>query len=113
MLSSGDVVNLDLGAPHGREAGFLRPAIVVTAQRILDADPSVLHVVPVTSTIRGFGSDVPIGPDEANGLAQVSAAQCQHIRALSPGRVREVRGNIGAVPLAQIRQVLSLLFDLT
>lgn len=29
MLTSGDVVDLDLGLPSGREAGFRHPAIVV------------------------------------------------------------------------------------
>jgi mRNA-degrading endonuclease toxin of MazEF toxin-antitoxin module len=37
MQISGDIVNLDLGRPEGREAGYLHPAVVVTAQRILDA----------------------------------------------------------------------------
>ena len=112
MLSSGDIVDLDLGAPEGREAGFLHPAVVMTAQRILDAEPSVLQVVPLTSTIRSFGSEVRIEPDQTNGLAGVSAAQCQHVRAVSPGRVRAVRGTAGAVALAQIRETLAVLFDL-
>ncbi len=33
-----------LGAPTGREAGVRHPAVVVMAQRILDASPSVIHV---------------------------------------------------------------------
>jgi mRNA-degrading endonuclease toxin of MazEF toxin-antitoxin module len=33
MQSSGDVVELDLGRPEGREAGSLHPAVVITAQR--------------------------------------------------------------------------------
>jgi len=45
MLTSGEVVDLDLGMPEGREAGFGHPAVVVTAQRILDAEPSVIQVV--------------------------------------------------------------------
>ena len=57
MLTSGDVVELDLGSPAGREAGFRHPAIVVTAQRVLDAEPSVVQVVPLTSTLRGFSSE--------------------------------------------------------
>ena len=57
MPSSGDVVELDLGTPEGREAGFRHPAVVVTAQRILDAEPSVIHVVPLTSTIRSRRRD--------------------------------------------------------
>ena len=51
MLISGDVVDLDLGLPEGRKAGFRHPAIVITAQRILDAEPSVVHVVPLTTIL--------------------------------------------------------------
>jgi hypothetical protein len=39
MLNSGDVVDLDRGSPKGREAGLLRPVVVVTAQEILDNRP--------------------------------------------------------------------------
>jgi len=113
MLSSGDVVDLDLGTPEGREAGFAHPAIVITAQRVLDAEPSVVQVVPLTSTRRGFGSEVTIEPDDANGLAHTSAAQCQHIRAISTARVRAVRGNTGPIALTQIRETLAVLIDLS
>ena len=112
MLTSGDVVDLDLGAPEGREAGVHHPAVVVTAQRILDAAPSVIHVVPVSSTIRPFGSEVVIVPDGDNGLDRRSAAQCQHLRAVSPGRVREVRGNVGSLVLAQVRETIAVIIDL-
>ena len=54
MPTSGDVVDLELGVPEGREAGFRHPAVLVTAQRILDESPSVVHVVPLTTTIRRF-----------------------------------------------------------
>lgn len=113
MLTSGDVVQLDLGLPSGREAGFRHPAIVVTAQRILEAGPSVVHVVPLTSTMRPFGSEVRIDPDPSNGLDQPSAAQCQHLRAVSTGRIERVRGNIGAAALTQVREVIGVLLDLT
>jgi mRNA interferase MazF len=112
MLSSGDVVELDLGLPVGREAGFAHPAVVVTAQRILDGDPAVVQVVPLTSTMRSFRSEVAIEVDQANGLQRRSAAQCQHVRAVSSGRVRAVHGNAGPVVLSQIREALALIFDL-
>jgi len=112
MPTSGDIVGLDLGSPSGREAGFRHPAVVVTAQRILDASPSVIHVVPLTSAIRGFGSEVSIEPDDQNGLDRVSAAQCQHIRAVSTGRVEQVTGNVGPLILAQIRETIGLILDL-
>jgi mRNA interferase MazF len=112
MPSSGDIVDLDLGTPEGREAGFRHPAVVITAQRILDATPSVIHAVPLTSAIRGFESEIEIAPDSANGLDVASAAQCQHLRSVSPHRILRVRGNVGAAALAQIRETIAVLLDL-
>jgi len=112
MPSSGDLVDLDLGLPEGREAGIPGPAVVVTAQRILDAGPSVVHVVPLTSTIRPFHSEVVIEADAANGLPSRSAAQCQHLRAVSPDRIAARRGNVGPAVLLQIREIIAVLLDL-
>lgn len=111
MLTSGDVLDVDLGVPEGCEAGFRHPAIVVTAQRILDEEPSVVHVVPLTTAVRAFGSEVVVEPDYHNGLAARSSAQCQHVRSLSASRVRGVRGNVGPAALAEIREVVGLLLD--
>jgi mRNA interferase MazF len=112
MPTSGDVVDLELGLPEGREAGFRHPAVLVTAQRLLDAQPSVVHVVPLTSTIRQFHSEIVIEPDDANGLDDISAAQCQQLRAVSVSRVRSVRGNVGATVLAQLRETIAVILDL-
>lgn len=112
MLTSGDIAELDLGRPTGREAGFRHPGVVVTAQRILDAGPTVVQVVPLSTTIRGFGSEVLPEPDDINGLEHPSVAQCQHVRAASTVRVDHVRGNVGSVALAQIRDVIGLILDI-
>ncbi len=112
MPTSGDLVDLDLGIPEGREAGFLHPAVLVTAQRVLDATPSVVHVVPLTSTIRRFDSEIVIDPDRTNGLHQTSAAQCQHLRAVSPSRIAATRGNVGPAVVAQLRETIAVLLDL-
>lgn len=112
MPTSGDVIDLDLGVPEGREAGFVHPAIVVTAQRILDAEPSVLHVVPLTTTLRGFHSEVMLDPDTVNGLSEPSAAQCQHLRAVSPRGIVATRGNIGSIALTQVRETIAVILDL-
>lgn len=111
MLTSGDVVSLDLGVPEGSEAGMRRPAVVVTAGRVLRAEPSVVQVVPLTRTLRGYESEVRVEADEANGLGAPSAAQCQHIRAVATTRIQEQLGNVGPVALGQIRDTLGVLLD--
>jgi mRNA interferase MazF len=113
MLTSGDVVELDLGSPRGREAGLRRPVVVVTAQEILDESANVIQVVPLTSTMRGFGSEVAVPADDHNGLDSDSVAQCQHIRAVSVDRVEVVKGNVGGVTLSEIRGVLGLVLDIS
>ena len=112
MPTSGDVVDLDLGVPEGREVRLRHPAILVTAQRILAAEPSVVHVVPLTTTMRPFNSEIVIEPDDLNGLDAVSAAQCQHLRAVSPRRILAVRGNVGAISLGQLRETIAVILDL-
>jgi mRNA interferase MazF len=111
MLTSGDVVDLEFGTPTGRRAGYRHPAVVVTAQRVLDANPSVLQVVPLTSTLRRFHSEIVIDPDGTNGLTVTSAAQCQHIRSVARERVLDARGNVGASMLAQIRETIAIILD--
>ena len=112
MPTSGDVVDLELGVPEGREAGFRHPAVLVTAQRIVDASPSVVHVVPLTTTIRRFHSEIVIEPDDGNSLHDISAAQCQHLRAISPRRILQTRGNVGAAVLAQLRDAIAVILDI-
>jgi mRNA interferase MazF len=112
MQNSGDVVHLDLGRPEGREAGYLDAAVVVTAQRILDAAPTVIHVAPLTSALRGFHTEIVIEPDPSNALDQSSAAQCQHVRAVSPARVVRTLGNVGPLALSQIRATIAVIIDL-
>lgn len=112
MLTPGDVVELDLGTPSGSEAGLVRPAVVVTAARILRGGPNVVQVVPLTRTLRNSGAEVAIEPDDRNGLRALSAAQCQHVRAVAIGRITAQTGNVGPVVLQQVRNILAAIFDL-
>lgn len=112
MLTSGDVVRLDLGTPMGAEAGMVRPAVVVTGQRVLAHEPRVVQVVPLTTTIRHWASEVDVPADVIAGIPRESAAQCQHIRAVSTDRIVETVGNVGPVLLEQVRGTLAVLLDL-
>ena len=112
MLTSGDVVGLDLGTPQGPEAGFSRPAVVATAQTILDGSPTIVHVVPLTSVVRRFKTEIIVAANAGSGLDAPSAVQCQHIRSVSADRIDRVRGNVGPVVLGQIREIIGQILDL-
>ena len=112
MLTPGDVVELDLGLPTGSEAGTRRPAIVVTAARVLTGRPNVVQVVPLTRTIRLSSAEVVIDPDAGNRLPALSSAQCQHVRSVATARILERTGNVGPVALGEVRETLALLLDL-
>lgn len=112
MLTPGDVVELDLGMPSGSEAGLRRPAVVVTARRILRGEPNVVQVVPLTRTVRRSSTEVVIDPDEGNRLKAPSSAQCQHVRSVATTRIHERTGNVGPVVLGEVRETLALLMDL-
>lgn len=111
-MRSGDVTVVDLGQPVDNEAGFVRPTVVVSSQFVLDQHPQVVQVVPLTSTVRGWTSEVVVEPDTENGLSSDSAAQCQHVRSIAVRRVRETVGNVGPMTLAEVREVLADLLDL-
>ena len=97
--------------PAERPATATRPSSS-PLNAVLDADPSVLQVVPLTSTLRRFHSEIVIDPDDTNGLIVTSAAQCQHIRSVARERVLDARGNVGAAVLAQIRETIAIILDL-
>lgn len=90
----------------------MRPAIVITAQRVLARGPRVIQVVPLTRSLRGYATEVTIVADPDNGLDIDSAAQCQHIRAVPTERVTKTIGNVGGAVLTQIRETLAVLLDL-
>lgn len=91
---------------------MVRPAVVVTAGRILTGDPNVIQVVPLTRTLRDTEAEVLVEPDRHNGLDSRSAAQCQHVRSVAVRRVHAHLGSVGPVTLDQVRHTLTLLLDL-
>lgn len=111
-MRSGEVVTVDFGVPTGTEPGFARPAVVVTADAVLDGRPRTIHVVPLTGNLeRRLPTEVVVHPA---GLDRPSAAQCHLCSLVSVVRVTEAGtgATIGAVALAQVRSVVADLLDL-
>jgi mRNA interferase MazF len=79
---------------------------------VLAGAPNVVQVVPLTSTLRGYASEVEVAADGHGGLTVDSAAQCQHIRVVAVARIGDRLGNVGPGILARIRDNVGVLLDL-
>ena len=108
-VQPGDLVEVDFGVPLGSEPGFVRPAVVVTAALVLEAQPRTFHVVPVTSNVdRQWPTDVPLSGPTADSVAQVHLLVVVPVEALTG----TTSGNVGAIALTQIREVVIDMLDL-
>lgn len=111
-MRAGDVIWVDFGIPAGSEPGFIRPAVVVTADVVLAQHPRTLHVVPITSNVaRSLPTEVAV---TAPSLGVSSAAQCHLCSVIGLERImdRDI-DSIGIVELTQIRTILGDLFDIS
>ena len=96
-LLRGDVWLVDFGAdPQDPEQAFLRPAVIVSENRLHHPNLRMVIMVPGTSTIRGIPLHVVVSPDRNNGLATETAFQVEQVRAVSTGRLAERLGRLDA-----------------
>ena len=104
-MRAGDVVRCDFGTPARGELGFLRPAIVITCDDVLEFRQHAIVVVPCTTTRRGWLSEVDI--------TGFGVAQAHLPTTISVDRVVETTAtNIGPVALQQIRELIADLLGL-
>lgn len=108
-MNYGDVVQVDFGTPVGSEAGFFRPAVVVTSDAFLRFRPATVFVVPLTSTRRTFPSHIEVEPDAVNRLDVTSWAIVEQMRAVALARCSAALGNVGPAVGHQIVDVLAMI----
>jgi mRNA interferase MazF len=107
----GDIFLADLGDPIGHEQSLRRPVVIVSADPWLRSNPPVVTVLPVTRTYRQRTSHVELEPG-ASGLATISYAKCEDIRAISPLRLDRQLGTADEVALTRISLILVRLLAL-
>ena len=104
-MRAGDVVRCDFGSPARGEPGFVRPAIVVTSDDVLEFRQNAIAVVPCSTTRRGWLSEVDV--------TGFGVAQAHLPTTISVDRIVEETGtNIGSVALQQIRELIADLLGL-
>jgi len=111
-MNFGDVIDVDFGTPIGSEAGFLRPAVVCTADAFLRFRPTTIIVVPLTSSQRTFPSHIEVEPDTHNLLATTSYILVEQVRAVSHDRCSPTGGNVGSVVAHQILDIIAMIIGI-
>ncbi|QCB95083.1 type II toxin-antitoxin system PemK/MazF family toxin [Cellulomonas shaoxiangyii] len=97
----------DLTPGRGREQDGHRPVLVVSSRQYLETVTTVLVVLPVTSTDRGWSNHVPLRG--ATGLGRPSWAMTEQPRTIARERLSRV---VGVVDDATLRDVDGWLRDL-
>lgn len=111
MAARGEVWLVDFGEPIGREQGYRRPAVVISADQLNRSRAELAVVLPVTTTRRGLPSHVEIEPGES-GLSHTSYAKAEDIKSVSTQRLVRRLGAVSADRLERAEHALRLLLDL-
>jgi mRNA interferase MazF len=83
----------------------LRPVLVLSRPEVIGLLHTVL-VAPITSTIRGLPSEVPIGV--AEGLKHPSAVNLDHVQTVEKARLVGYVGSLGAERLRAVCGALAI-----
>lgn len=111
MIWRGEIYDVDLGQPIGREPAFRRPAIVVSVEAINNGPGGLVAVVPVSTRAYGLRSHVELEPG-LSGLDLVSYARCDQIRVVSTRRLEQRRGMASPEELHAVDNALRFVLDL-
>jgi len=82
-----------------------RPVLVLTRQEVIDLLSTVI-VAPITSTIRGAPSEVPVGI--AEGLKGPSAINLDHVQTVERHQLVHYVGSLGREKMAAVCKALAI-----
>ena len=82
-----------------------RPVLILTRQEVLPLLNTAM-VAPVTSTIRGLPSEVPVGVDE--GLKHASAVNLDHVQTVEQRLLQEFVGSVSEAKMREVCRALAL-----
>jgi mRNA interferase MazF len=99
-VTRGDVRLCRFGKPDKR-----RPVVVLSREDALRLLRTVI-VAPITTTMHGIDSEVPVGIDE--GLKRPSAANLDHVQCVSRDRLVRWLGRLAEPRLREICRALAV-----
>lgn len=109
-LAPGVVAWAALEPVRGREQGGHRPVLIVASAGYLDAVTSLVIVLPITTTDRGWPNHVRV--EGSSGLDRPSWVMTEQPRTLSRDRLTGVAGEVTIDCLGAVRTWLGDFLDL-
>jgi len=80
-----------------------RPVVILTRDSVLEYLGEAT-VAPITRTIRGIPSEVPLGPDD--GLPEPCAVNLDHVQTVARGRIGGLVTTLPPRRMAEVRDAL-------
>ena len=106
-----EVWEVNLNPTAGREQAGIRPALIISHDSLNRSPRDLVIVAPITATIRGFPTHVPIKPPEG-GLTKPSVVMTENVRSVSKSRLIRRLGVVSAGTMNQVKQILRIVLDL-
>ncbi len=94
---------------HTAQLDKLRPVLILTREQVRPHLTRVT-VAPITTTVRGLSTEVPVGP--ANGLDQNSVVSCDNIVTVLKSTLGRNIGYLLPAQEAQLAEAISAAFNL-
>jgi len=101
LIRRGDLWSANFGDPESPEAGYQRPILVVSSDRMRSGRLAI--VCPLTTTPKPYPWRIEIEADEGNGLTHTGYIQVEHLRAISSARLVHRIGQVGTVTRASAK----------
>jgi mRNA interferase MazF len=86
-----------------------RPVVILSRDSVLEYLGETT-VAPITRTVRGIASEVPLGPND--GLPEACAVNLDHVQTVARGRLGALIGVLPAQRMAEIREALLFALDM-
>jgi mRNA interferase MazF len=86
-----------------------RPVVILTRDSVLEYLGEAT-IAPITRTVRGIASEVPLGPDD--GLPEPCAVNLDHVQTVARSRIGALVTALSARRMAEIRDALLFALDL-
>ena len=113
ILQRGGIYLATLDPAKGAGIGKLRPVVVLSAQRILDIDPPVVFICPLSSQSFPAFETLHVILEPRDRLLKISYALVEHCRSISRQRLRPDRiAMLSTAEIALVVHRLQRLLDL-